>query len=118
MHTPPELIHLVISIQDAAGTEHPIQHRNCSSAHRTLGQMKLPIPTTKAQLQLMLRKSQEWLTAIQSAKLNRAEALAAFETIWFPSISYRLGTTNLSFEQLNNIQCPIVNHILPLLGYN
>ena len=38
--------------------------------------------------------------------------------MWFPSLAYGLGTTNLSYKQLDTIQQPIVHHILPAMGYN
>ena len=60
--------------------------------------------------------SYTWL--IKESSLSRAEAQVAFDTIWFPSLSYGLGSTNLSFKNLNAIQKPIVHHILPALGYN
>ena len=59
-----------------------------------------------------------WLNAIQQATLTKHEARAAYKTMWFLSLSYGLGTTNLSYEELNNIQRPVINHLLPLLGYN
>ena len=80
--------------------------------------MKSPIPNPGEQLQFLRRKSHEWLSAIQQSSLTRVEALAAFDTMWFPSLSYGLGTTNLSHNQLNQIQKPVVNHILPAMGYN
>ena len=43
---------------------------------------------------------------------------AAYTILWFPSLSYGLGTTNLTYKELNKIQKPVVNRILPALEYN
>ena len=96
----------------------PIQHYDCDKAHRTLGQYKSPNGNQSAQLAHMQKKSNEWLAAIQEANLTHQEAKAAYEMIWFPSLSYGLGTTNLSYQELNQLQKPIINRILPALGYN
>ena len=96
----------------------PIQHYDCHHAHRTLGQYKAPSGNQDKHLQYLSTKSNGWLVAIQEANLTRQEAQAAYEMIWFPSISYGLGTTNLSYKELNQIQRPVINRILPALGYN
>ena len=96
----------------------PIKHYNCTDAHRTLGQYKAPDGNTSSQLDFMKQKSTNWLHAIHEANLTKQEAQAAYDMMWFPSLSYGLGTTNLSYRELNKIQKPIINHILPKLGYN
>ena len=95
-----------------------IQHYECTQAHRTLGQFKAPNGDNSTQLKHMQTKSHSWLSAIQEANLTRQEAHAAYAMIWFPSLSYGLGTTNLSYNELNQLQKPIINYILPALGYN
>lgn len=118
-HLPPDQINPTITIRDPeTNTEVPIRHLNCDVAHRTLGQMKSPISNPSAHHKFLERKSTEWLGAIQQTKLTRPEARAAYEALWFPSISYGLGTTNMSYAQLQSLQKPILNHILPQLGYN
>ena len=96
----------------------PIQHLNPNQAHRTLGQYKAPDGNQSKHFDYMVTKSSKWLVAIKEARLSKQEAQAAYEAIWFPSLSYGLGTTNFSYKELNTIQIPIINHILPLLGYN
>ena len=96
----------------------PIEHLEPNQAHRTLGQFKSPTGDQTFQLTHMTKKSLQWLTAISQATLTKHEAQAAYETMWFPSLSYGLGTTNLSYAELDAIQRPIINHILPSLGYN
>ena len=98
--------------------EQTINHYECNQAHRTLGQMKAPNGSQEAQLKFLTTKSNKWLEAIKEAQLSRLEAKAAYESIWLPSMTYGSGTTNLTEKDLNGIQQPIVNHILPLLGYN
>ena len=80
--------------------------------------MKAPNGDQTAQLQYLATKSEKWLVAIKEAQLSRSEAKAAYESIWLPSMSYGSGTTNLTEKELTDLQKPIVNHILPLLGYN
>ena len=115
---PAQQIEPTITLSSPNGPALPIKHADCSTAHQTLGQYKTPSGDTTAHLGYIQNKSNDWLNTIKEANLTKAEALAAFETMWFPSISYGLGTVNLTFKELNDIQKPITNHILPLLGYN
>ena len=114
---PPSNISPPIYLPSNAGNI-PINHLDCNTAHRTLGQMKSPLGNQYAQLQRMTNKSNTWLAAIQESALSRTEAQAAYEAIWFPSLSYGLGTTNLTHQELDTIQKPIIHYILPKLGYN
>ena len=82
----------------------PIQHLKPNQAHRILGQFKSPTGDQALQLLHMNKKSLPWLTAISQATFTKHEAQAAYETMWFPSLSYDLGTTNLSYAKLDNIQ--------------
>ena len=118
-HSPIPAINIQPKIQlQTDNNEEAICHKDCHQAHRTLGQYKTPTGDQQAQYTHMTMKSQTWLSAIREASLTRREALAAYESIWFPSLSYGLETTNLSFTELNNLQKPIINHLLPILGYN
>ena len=115
---PPDKISPKITITPSNQQPTQISHVDCDTAHRTLGQMKAPTGNQTAHLQFMLQRSNTWLAAIKESSLSRVEAQVAFDAIWFPSLSYGLGTTNLSFKELDSIQKPIVHHILPALGYN
>ena len=118
-HTPIPAINIQPKIQlQTDNNEETICHKDCHQAHRTLGQYKTPTGDQQAQHKHMETKSQNWLAAIREASLTRREALTAYESIWLPSLSYGLGTTNLSFDELNHLQKPIINHLLPILGYN
>ena len=99
---------------------HPtqIKHLDCHLAHRTLGQYKAPNGQQTEHLQYMEKKSNAWLLAIKEARLTKREALSAYETIWLPSLAYGLGTINISHKELDRLQRPIINRILPILGYN
>ena len=114
---PATQIHPKIKLSDG-NSQQPINHFECNQAHRTLGQMKSPSGCQAAQLLLITKKSTKWLSAINEANLSRSEAKAAFESIWFPSVAYGLCTSNHSENDLNNIQKPIINYLLPALGYN
>ena len=114
---PASQIHPKIKLRDGT-SQQPINHFECNRAHRTLGQMKSPDGSQDAQLQLITNKSNKWFEAIKAANLSRAEAKAAYESIWFPSMAYGLGTSNLSKTDLDTLQKPIINYILPTLGYN
>ena len=83
---PEAAIHPKITLGNNKPT--PIQHYDCHQAHRTLGQYKAPNSNQDTHLQYLLKKSNVWLVAIQEANLTRQEAQAAYEMIWFPSISY------------------------------
>ena len=114
---PPEQIQPKIHLR--TDTEYsPITHLPCHQAHRTLGQMKAPVGNNEDQLLHMSKRSNSWLSAIKEASLSRMEARAAYESIWFPSISYGLGSTNLQRKQLDKLQGSVLQHILPSLGYN
>ena len=115
---PPSNISPKITLDDHTNSQVPIQHIDSNTAHRTLGQMKTPTGDQMAQIEFLSKQSTTWLSAIQEASLTRAEAQAAYETIWFPSLSYGLGTSNISYKDLDRIQRPVTSHILTKLGYN
>ena len=114
----PNHIQPKITIHPANQEPSSIIHLDSNTAHRTLGQMKAPSGNQSKQIEYMKKRSQTWLHAIQESSLSRTEAQAALDMIWFPSMAYGLGTTNISFNDLNNIQKPVTNHILTVLGYN
>ena len=114
---PPERIQPKIHLSNEQEPS-PITHLPCDQAHRTLGQMKAPVGTNEAQLRHMRKHSNSWLSAIKETSLSRLEARAAYESIWFPSISYGLGSTNLQRKELDKLHGPVIQHILPSLGYN
>ena len=80
--------------------------------------MKNPLGKHTAQYHRMLLQLQTWLAAIKESSLSRSEAQAAFDTMWLPSLSYGLGTTNFTFKELDNIQKTVILHIIPSIGYN
>lgn len=115
---PPSALPIKISITSEDDQLVPIRQLPCNEAHRTLGQMKAPIHSAPAQLKYMISKSKQWTNAIKQSTLNPLEAQVAYDTMWFPSLSYGVSTTNLSQKELDLVQKPIVNYILPRMGYN
>ena len=55
---------------------------------------------------------------IQSSRLTKQEALRAYRTVLFPSVTYPLGAIYFSPQQCNTLQNLAAQEYLPKLGFN
>jgi hypothetical protein len=95
-----------------------IDHRECSKAHRTLGMWPTPDGSTDTQFAESIAKSKRFAKGVAKAPMTRYEANTAYWTMWLPSITFGLGSTFLTADQLDRIQRPMMNAILPKMGYS
>jgi hypothetical protein len=93
-----------------------IEHRDCSKAHRTLGMWPTPNGSTQTQFGACLAKSKQFAQGVIKAPMSRFEASAWHWTMCIPSINFGIGLTLLTPDQLNTIQKPMLNAILPKMG--
>jgi hypothetical protein len=73
---------------------------------------------SKAQTQQLLEKSQKCIKTWRKCNLNHWEAQLGLQSIIYPTMKYGLAATTIKFQDLANIQAPLINAILPTLGYN
>ena len=95
-----------------------IEHRDCSKAHRTLGMWPAPTGSTNAQFEESLTKSKRFAKGVVKAPMSRFQANSAYWTMYIPSITFGFGSTFMDDEQLDSIQKPMMNAILPKMGYS
>jgi hypothetical protein len=99
-------------------TTNDIEHRDCSKAHRTLGMWPTPNGSTQTQFEVCLAKSKRFAQGVIKAPMSRFEASTAYWTMYLPSINFGIGSTLMTPDQLNTIQRPMMNAILPKMGYS
>jgi hypothetical protein len=95
-----------------------IQMYEANAAHKTLGCYRALDGNETTQFNHLLDKSKDWARQLQSKYLSRQEAWMTYHIYFLPQVLYSLTTTNLTQQQCNIIQSPVVNAILPLLGFN
>jgi hypothetical protein len=95
-----------------------IEHRDCSKAHRTLGMWPTPNGSAQTQFRESFSKSKRFSQGVIKAPMSRHEASTAYWTMFIPSITFDLGSTLMDATQLDKIQKPMMNAILPKMGYS
>jgi hypothetical protein len=50
--------------------------------------------------------------------MTRFEASTAYWMMWLPSLTYGISCTTMDCNQLDAIQKPMVNDIIPKMGYS
>jgi hypothetical protein len=102
-----------------SATRNPIDHRdNKSEVHRTLGIWPTPEGNQTKQYQESLAKSRRFAKGCIKAPMTRYEASTAYWSMWFTSLTFGFSSTTLTYTQLDSIQRPMMNAILPKMGYS
>jgi hypothetical protein len=99
-------------------TQNPIDHRDGAEAHRTLGIWLTPNGSQDQQARESLVKSRRFARGCVKAPMTRYEAATAYWTMWLPSITFGFSSTTMAHRQLDQIQKPMINAILPKMGYS
>jgi hypothetical protein len=99
-------------------TKNPIDHRDNKEAHRTLGIWPTPEGNQTKQHQESLEKSRRFAKGCIKAPMTRYEASTAYWTMWLPSLTFGFSSTTMTHTQLDSIQRPMMNAILPKMGYS
>jgi hypothetical protein len=96
----------------------PIKLLNPSDSHKTLGCFRSLTGSEDDQYKILLEKSNDWAAKLRSRYLSRQEAWMVYHNYYLPQVMYSMNTTNFSQVQCDAIQSPVVQAILPLLGFN
>jgi hypothetical protein len=65
-----------------------------------------------------LIKSKRFASGCIKATMTQYEASTAYWTMWLPSVTVGFSSTTMNYRQLDAIQKPMINAILPKLGYS
>lgn len=110
--------HTDITITDPDTKEQVVlEHRSVDDVHRTLGAYKTISGDETNQFTVLLDKSNQLAIRTAQGQLTRLQARRAFSSIYIPSISYSLVTTNLSPKLMADIQSKAMLAFLPAMGY-
>jgi hypothetical protein len=88
------------------------------AAHKTLGCLRTLDGNESIQFRFLLEKSKDWAALLQKRYLSRQEAWMVYHTYYMPQVLYSIMPTNMTKVQCDSIQSPVINAILPLLGFN
>jgi hypothetical protein len=95
-----------------------IEHRDCSEAHRTLGMWPAPNGDAEKQCDESFAKSKRFSQGVVKSPMSRYQASTSYWTMYIPSVTFGIGSTLMNLEQLDNIQKPMINAILPKMGFS
>ena len=95
-----------------------VNQKETTEAHKTLGVWIAPDGNELAQKEHLLQDSNRIASLILRSRLSSLEAWTAYHMCWFPAISYSLGTTTLTSEDLNSVQSQSTQHFLQKFGLN
>jgi hypothetical protein len=101
-----------------SATRNPIDHRDKAEAHRTLGIWPTLEGNQTKQYHESLEKSRRFPKGCIEAPMTRYEASTAYWTMWFTSLTFGFSSTTLTYTQLDSIQRPMMNAILPKMAYS
>ena len=65
-----------------------------------------------------MKLSSKWQSKICHQSLTRQETCLFYQCFYLPSIRYHLTVGTFTHAQLDHVQHPIIQSILPKLGYN
>jgi hypothetical protein len=66
----------------------------------------------------MMDKIRLYSEAVDSSRLWKSEASLAYKAFYMKSIGYGTPAPYLSYQECDNMQKPVVNSILPKMGFN
>lgn len=95
----------------------PLQVKDITQDHKTLGVLKTMSGDEKTQLQALKEKSKKLATQTALGQLTRFQARRAYSSVYMPSMTYSLVATSLSEADLNVVQSKALQSYLPAMGY-
>jgi Reverse transcriptase (RNA-dependent DNA polymerase) len=116
MYTPEhEQLHL--SIQGSE-TNHPITLMQPHQAHKTLGCFRSLDGNETEQYKKLMHKVKDWAHKLSTRFFTRYEAWTVYHSYYMPQLLYSMAASDFTRAQCDNLQAPVVQAILPLLGFN
>jgi hypothetical protein len=89
-----------------------------NEAHKTLGCFRAINGNESTQYNKLMIIATEWARKISSRYFSRQEAWLVYHSYFMPKVLYSMHTTNFSKQQCDSIQSPVINAVLPHLGFN
>jgi hypothetical protein len=74
--------------------------------------------TSSLHKKVMKEKAVLFVEASMGFSFWRSESAVAYNSFYLPSLGYGMCATTLSFQEFEDIQRPVVNTILPKMGFN
>jgi hypothetical protein len=95
----------------------PIEHKDASTAHVTLGVRPNPSGDTEDQGNFCFDRSGQIAEGVRHSKMARSEALMGYRHIWLPSVGYALAAWPLHAKQLHRVAIASNNAFIPKMGF-
>jgi hypothetical protein len=106
-----------ITITTSTGITQPIQQRNITESHNTLGAYKSINSNEDDHFKYLLNKSNKYGAMVCTSQFNRRQAKTAYCMSYIPALAYSLASMNLSEDKLNKIQSQAIGNFLQKMGY-
>ena len=108
----------IIIISSETGKQEVIWKKSPMESHKTLGIMENPSGDYQDEYNHLKQISEKWRTNISNQYMNRQESWLFYTSFYLPSLRYHLTVGTYTNAQLERIQHPLVQLILPRIGYN
>ena len=95
-----------------------IDHKDCATAHRTLGVMKAPNLSQAGEATRLAQKYKDHAKAILSNSVSPTDSAIVYRAYHLTSIGFSLSTTYLQAKALQKFQGPAVSAFLATSGFN
>ena len=95
-----------------------ISKKSPTSSHKTLGIMENPSGNYVDEYQQLVSIAEKWKNSVSHQFLTRQECNLFYQNFFIPSMRYHLTVGTFTEQQLDRLQHPITQLLLPRLGYN
>jgi hypothetical protein len=106
-----------ITITTSTGITQPIQQRNITESHKTLGVFKSISGNENDHFEYLLKKSNQYGAMVCTSQFNRRQTKTAYCMNYIPALAYSLASMCLSEDKLNKIQSQAIGNFLQKMGY-
>ena len=113
-----EIPHQITLIESQTDETCEIEQKDCSDAHKTLGNHVAPSLSNKKQHQVQMESSIRLSTRLGSQKFDCLDCKIALTGHINPKFGYVGATTMYSMKQAMDVQRPITHALLPMMRFN
>ena len=108
----------LVIISSENGQSVQIKKKSPTISHKTLGIMENPSGDYSEEYNSLQDKAQHWRMSITNQYLTRSESKIFHQSFFLPSMRYHLTVGTFTDQQLLTIHHPIIQTLLPRMGYN
>jgi len=114
----PDPIHPIDIIDHTTGKTAVIKQLKCKKPHRTLGAFIAPSGTSTMAFENLKKKTTELSRHVSASAISREQGHRVTNQYYATSARYGMCATVFSAKQIAKIEGPVVDALLPAMGFN